>query len=50
MDFLNPYGVFDRLLHRVAFATRLPQAAVADLEDRLFRRSLEAIVARARRS
>jgi hypothetical protein len=43
MDLLSSYGFFDRLVHRVAFATKLPQTAVADLEDRLYRKSLEGL-------
>lgn len=39
----NAYGPLDRLLHRLAFATRLPQCAAADLEDRVYRRELEAV-------
>ncbi len=37
------YGLFDRLLHRFAFATTAAQCGTADLEQRLFRRELAAI-------
>lgn len=37
------YGLFDRLLHRFAFATAAAQCGTADLEQRLFRRELAAI-------
>jgi hypothetical protein len=43
VNYANRYGLLDRMLHRLAFATRLPQAAVADLEERVFRSSLEPV-------
>ena len=43
MSFENRYGLLDRLLHRIAFASGLAQCGAADLEERLFRRELEAI-------
>ena len=36
----SSYGALDRALHRLAFATPRAQVAIADLEDRLFRREL----------
>ena len=42
MSFQNRYGVFDRLLHRIAFATPGAQRGSADLEARMFRAELEA--------
>lgn len=36
------YSATDRTLHRLAFRTREPQIAVADLEDRIFRKPLAA--------
>jgi hypothetical protein len=41
--FENRYGLLDRALHRFAFASGLAQCGAADLEERLFRRELEAI-------
>ncbi len=43
MSFADSYGVFDRLLHRFAFATTWAQRGVADLEQKLFRRELDAV-------
>ncbi len=43
MSFAASYGLFDRLLHRFAFATTWAQRGVADLEETLFRRELAAI-------
>lgn len=40
MAVANRYAVVDRLLHRLAFATRRAQIGLADLEDRLFRARL----------
>ncbi len=41
-DFENRYGTFDRLLHRLAFATRSAQLGIADLEDKQFKDELAA--------
>ena len=43
MSFENRYGLLDRLLHRIAFASGLAQCGAADLEEWLFRRELDAI-------
>lgn len=40
MAFENRYSAVDRLLHRLAFATRKAQIGLADLEDVLFRDQL----------
>jgi len=42
VSFENRYGLLDRLLHRIAFASGIAQCGAADLEERLFRRELEA--------
>lgn len=41
MSFENRYGLLDRALHRLAFATVAAQVGAADLEARWFRRELE---------
>lgn len=43
MSLANRYGFFDRVLHRFAFATTAAQRGCADLEDRMFRRELDAL-------
>ena len=43
MSFKNRYGLFERMLHHVAFGTRFTQAALADMEDRLYRRELQLV-------
>lgn len=45
MDFENRYSLWERWLHRLAFATRTAQLGLADLEQRLFRRELAPIEA-----
>ncbi|MBK8979381.1 MAG: sulfotransferase [Planctomycetes bacterium] len=42
-DFENRYGRLDRILHRLAFATRRAQLGIADLEERTFRRELASV-------
>jgi hypothetical protein len=36
MMFENRYGLLDRMLHRLAFATKAGQAALSDVEDLLY--------------
>lgn len=43
MSFENRYGLLDRALHRLAFASGLAQCGMADIEERLFKRRLEAL-------
>lgn len=43
MSFENRYGRLDRLLHRIAFTTLSAQEALADIEDRLFRREIRSV-------
>jgi hypothetical protein len=45
MAFENRYSLWERWLHRLAFATRTAQLGIADLEQRLFRRELAPIEA-----
>ncbi|HEX5050316.1 MAG TPA: sulfotransferase [Planctomycetota bacterium] len=39
----DSYGLLDRMLHRLAFATTWAQRGTADIEERLFRRELQRI-------
>ncbi|MCA8977430.1 MAG: sulfotransferase [Planctomycetes bacterium] len=43
MSFENRYGLLERALHRVAFATTTAQLGLADLERRLFARELSEV-------
>jgi hypothetical protein len=43
LSFKNRYGLVDRLVHRVAFATTWAQRGTADIEEKMFRRELDAI-------
>lgn len=43
MNFENRYGLFERALHRVAFATTTAQLGIADLEQRVFRKDLAGV-------
>jgi hypothetical protein len=45
VNFENRYGLLDRALHRVAFATGRAHVGLADLEERLFGRELAAVPA-----
>lgn len=40
MNFENRYTIIDQLLHRISFISGMPQAAIADIEDRLYNRYL----------
>ncbi len=42
MSFKNRYGLLDRLVHRIAFATTWAQRGTADLEQRIFKKELAA--------